>query len=430
MKLTRLSLTGTEKYTFKLHVAYSVLEGVILGALALNEFVFLKSLKGTDYNMGLLFLFSTAVMVFSLFFSEIVKRTLKKGRLLKWVAVATRLPLLLLVFFPENVVELTNAVTYHYIFLGIFLIYFFASPVTIPVVNLYLKQIYSHINFGSLYSYATSISRVVLLFTTFGFGIWLDYNPFAFRYVYPFLGILGIISVFIFTKIPYQEPVEKPVFKKGLLAAVSSSISEMKQVLKTNKPYRDFEIGFMLYGFAFMITVSVIKIFFEKVLELNYSSISLYLNLQVVMSIILLPFFGKMLGRIDPRKFAIITFSSLIFYILFIALSEFFPVHFFLWDFKIYYFLILSFIAYSVFAATNGLLWWIGSAYFCKPAEAGFYQSVHVSLTGIRALFAPLLGIFFYDVFGFFITFLVAIFSLLASVILMYISYRTEKQVI
>jgi len=36
------SLNATEKDTFRKHVFYMLLEGVILGVLALNEFVFIK----------------------------------------------------------------------------------------------------------------------------------------------------------------------------------------------------------------------------------------------------------------------------------------------------------------------------------------------------------------------------------------------------
>ena len=73
------------------------------------------------------------------------------------------------------------------------------------------------------------------------------------------------------------------------------------------------------------------------------------------------------------------------------------------------------------------LLWFIGSAYFCKPEEAGDYQSVHLSLTAVRAMFAPLLGVLFYELFGFTWTFLIAIISLLFGIVIMYWSYKREK---
>lgn len=67
------------------------------------------------------------------------------------------------------------------------------------------------------------------------------------------------------------------------------------------------------------------------------------------------------------------------------------------------------------------------SAYFGKNEEAGDLQSVHLSLTGIRAVFAPLIGVVIYQIFGFTITFLLAIFTLFLAIILMIWSYKRER---
>ena len=120
-----------------------------------------------------------------------------------------------------------------------------------------------------------------------------------------------------------------------------------------------------------------------------------------ILAIVILPFFGKLMGRIDPRKFSIITYSSLAAYLLFLALTSYMPYYFDFYNIRLYYTLILYIIFHGVFAATMVLLWNIGSAYFCKPEEAGTYQSIHLFLTGTRASFAPLLGIFFYELFKF-----------------------------
>jgi hypothetical protein len=97
---------------------------------------------------------------------------------------------------------------------------------------------------------------------------------------------------------------------------------------------------------------------------------------------------------------------------------------------KLYYVLILYIIANGVFAATMVLLWNIGSAYFCKPEEAGTYQSVHLFLTGFRALFAPTLGVFFYEHFGLITTFTIALLSLSVAIGVNIWSYRKDQKII
>ena len=77
-------------------------------------------------------------------------------------------------------------------------------------------------------------------------------------------------------------------------------------------------------------------------------------------------------------------------------LTKYFDKNFVIWKITIYYSLIPAYIFFGIFAATMGLLWYIGSAYFCKNDEVADYQSIHLYFTGFRGLFAPLLGIYFY----------------------------------
>ncbi len=52
-------LRQKEKKTFALHFSYSFIEGILAGLIALNEFVFVKSLMGSGYQVSVLFQFST-----------------------------------------------------------------------------------------------------------------------------------------------------------------------------------------------------------------------------------------------------------------------------------------------------------------------------------------------------------------------------------
>lgn len=426
LRKTVEELNVNEKRTFRLHLAYSLIEGVILGVLALNEFVFIKSLHGSNYQLGFLFQFSMVVFVFLVFINEFIKRAKNKNRLLIWVGILTRLPFLLIFFFPQNQEAVLATPIYHYIFLGIFFIYYFGNTVIYPLINLFLKNQYSHQNFGKLYGFASSANKIVMLVSTFFYGMILDINDFAFTYIFPVIAILGMISVYLLSLIRYHGP-DLAIRKQRFLRSVKNSILTMTGILRNNKPYTHFEIGFMFYGFSFMITVTVITIFFERELHLNYSSMAFYKNAYNILAIVLLPYTGKLLGKIDPRKFAVITFASLTLYILFVMLTESFPAHVNIAGVDIYFTLVIAFLFYGVFAATMALLWFIGSAYFCKSEEAGDYQSVHLSLTGVRAMFAPLLGVLFYEIAGFRNTFLLAIVSLLFGIAVMYWSYRKDR---
>ncbi len=425
MFLSTTTYTSEERRTFNLHLVYSIIEGVILGVLALNEFVFIKSLHGSNYQLGVLFQLSMVVFIFLIFINEFIKRARDKRKLLRWVGIATRGPLVLLVFFPASEQAMEGSSIYHYIFLLLFLVYYFGNVVIYPLINQFLKKQYAHQHFGKLYGYASSVNKIVMLVATFLYGILLDHDNFAFRYVFIVVAVLGIASLHLLSMIDYREKLAET--KDRFLASVGKSFRTMTGILKGNRPYLHFEAGFMFYGFSFMITVTVITIFFERALHLNYSSVAFYKNAYNILAIILLPYTGKLLGRIDPRNFAVITFGSLTLFITFILLTEVFPYHVTLQGIQVYPMLVIAYLFYGVFAATMALLWFIGSAYFCKPEEAGDYQSVHLSLTAVRALFAPLFGVFFYELVGFAGTFMLAIASLLLGIALMIWSYRRDR---
>jgi Na+/melibiose symporter-like transporter len=409
-----------------LHLAYSIIEGIILGVLALNEFVFIKSLKGGNYELGMLFQFSMLVFVLLIFVNEFLKRVKHRRKFMRWTGIITRFPLLLLVFFPRTEAGMADGSYYHILFLLIFLVYYLAALVVNPTINLLLKKKYTHQNFGKLYSYSISANKVIMLFTTFFYGLLLDFDNYAFVYVFPVVSVLGMTSIYLLSKIDYDPP-EKIQAKNSIMQSVGDSIKNMYGLLKTNRPYLHFEMSFMLYGFAFMITYAITTIFFYNQLNLNYSSVAFYKNAYNILAIILLPVFGKLLGKVDPRKFSVITYSSLAVYLFFLMITEYFPAHFNFFEIKIYYTLIVYVVFHGLFAATMVLLWNIGSAYFGRDEEADIYQSTHLFLTGSRAMFAPLLGIFFYELFGYSVTFSIAIVALALAVILMIWSYKRER---
>lgn len=419
-------LNSKEQKALFLHLLFSLIEGAIKGVLVLNEFVFLKSLDGSEYQLGFLFQFSVVVFVFLIFINEFIRRIPYKRKVLRYTGIITRLPLLLLAFFPSNPEIIASSGIYHLLFLGIFLIFFLYQPVVFPIINLLLKQNYRPENFGRLYSYGQTVHKITMLVVTFGYGFLLDSDYYAFTYIWPIMGVLGMISIYMLSRIDY-EPIIKSQVRKPFWVNLKQSGMGMLNILKKHKAYLHFEISFLFYGFAFMSSATVIVLFFDKQLELNYSSLAFYKNAYNILAILLLPLFGKLIGKMDPRKYGMLTYISILLFILFVLLTEFFPAHSVILGVDIYYLLLGYILFHGIFAASMPLLWNIGSSYFCEPEDADSYQAVHLSLTGLRALFAPLLGVFFYQQFGFMITFLIGILSLVIAISILKYSEKNVK---
>jgi Na+/melibiose symporter-like transporter len=415
-----------EKRTFSLHLVFSVIDGMIRGALLLNEYVFIKSLSGSSYQLSFLFQSSLIVLLLSVFFNELIFRAKRKGRMLRMAGLITHLPLLLLLFFPRNPEIYSQQAVYHYVFLFVFFTYYLSYPIVLPTINLFLKNSYSKDNFGRLYSLGTTVRQIMMMLIIFFFGLLLDKDNFAFTYIFPVLGILGIISIVLISIIEYN-PLSVPVKTESLLMSVFSSFKKMITILKTNRPFLDFQIAYLFYGFTFNSTRSVINIFYNDALKLNYTSVAFYQNAYNIIAILLIRFFGKLIGKMDARKFTMYSFAFMAGYILFIGLTSYVPYYVDISTLRIYITLLIATIFFGLFNATIILSWNIGSAYFCTNEEAGDYQSVHLFLTGFRGIYSPILGVIFYEILGFSWTFGIGVFMLFLAVWIMQWSYKRRS---
>jgi Na+/melibiose symporter-like transporter len=424
MKIFNISgLAPQEKKTFALHFSYSFIEGILAGIIALNEFVFVKSLLGSSYQVSVLFQFATLVFLLLVFFNTFLRSIKNKKKLLRITAIVTRLPLLLLFFFPRSPEQLGGDSMYHYIFLAIFLIYFLANPIVFPSINLFLKNTYRHENFGRFYSYATTANKIVMMATTFAYGYALDADNYIFVYIFPVAAVLGMASIFLLSLIPYKDE-EVAERTHSIWGGIKQSVKEMAVILIKNIPYRHFQVGFMFYGFGFMSSFTVMILFWEFGLGLNYSSVAFYRNGYNLLAILMLPYFGRLIGRIDPRQFSVVSFLSMALYLFTLILTQYIDGYIVFWGITLYHTMIFYILFHGVFAATMTLMWSIGSAYFCTPAEAGIYQSIHLGLTAIRSIFAPIIGVLFYEMWGFTIAFSISITSLLIGSGVMWWSRR------
>ncbi|MDY0102285.1 MAG: MFS transporter [Lentimicrobium sp.] len=429
LKRARLTnLLPAEKRTFRLHLGYTLLDNFVAGVLTLNEFVFLRSLNGSSYQLSFLFQFSVLVFIFLIFISEWLKRVENKQKLIRMTGILSRAPLALLLFFPRSDAAMNATSVYHLIFLALFLVYYLGNPIIFPNINLFLKNNYRHEHFGRLYSLATVWGKVLMLITALLYGLILDYDKYAYTWVFVLVAGAGVMSTFLLSRIEYNDVAEnKP--ESGFWKSVMKSANGMRRIMKTNTPFRHFEMGFLFYGFGFMSTVTVITLFFERELGLNYFSVATYKNIYNILALFMIPFFGSVLGKIDPRKFAAVTFASIMFFLLSLVFVYFHQESIQIGNFKLYYSMIPYVLFHAVFASTMALLWSIGSAYFCQPHEAGEYQSVHLFLTATRAVFAPLLGVLFYELYGFVFTFMVGAASLFIAIVIMIWSYRRDAKV-
>ena len=408
-------LSENERRTFLLHTIYSLLDGLILGGFTLNEFVFQKNFHPDLFKISLLFQLGVLVLPFSIFFTQFYEKVANKKRLLARIGLFTRIPLLLFIFFPILPADQLQSDWVQNVFLIVFLLFYFASPFTIPLINHLLKLNYSPDKLGKLYSYSWSINLFTQLISSLLFGWLLDEFPTSFAYVYPVLGVIGLFSIYLISKMK-NETEQKYYDDISLFESWGNTLDKSIKILTENKPFRDFQIGMMIYGVAFLMNLGVVAKFLNDQYDLNYSEVAGYKGIALVLAILTFPLFGLILDRKDPRRFGNMSFIlCALFFALMVAAFYFHrPIH--INSVRIFIFLALAYIAYGFFQSSMTILWGIGSSYFAPNDQVATYQAIHCSLTGIRGLLAPIIGTLLFSMFSFVGAFIASILLLLFAI--------------
>lgn len=385
-----------EKKTFALHLLCQFFNGLVAGIIVIQEIILKKSLSGTDFEVALLIYLTSISFLFSIYGSEIINRTSNKPRTLFILGAFGRGALILIPLF-DNV--------WFYIFVISFM--FVVDALLLPAWNFIFKHNYTDQNRSKLYSYASSFATLVLLVASIIAGFMLDENNQIYKLIFPIAGIGGILYYYYMSRImklgiqaESQEGISiRTINKKLLKDILILPIRNSLRICKEDKRFFKFEVNFFLYGMAFMILAPAIPIFLVDYLNLDYTPISIAKGFIFHGALILAtPFMGKILGINNPTKFCGIVFLILVSVPLLMLGSDLI-LHggFFLQPVDLIY---IAFFVFGVAMSGVTIAWNLGSIYYAPHTEVANYQAVHITLTGLRGSFAPMLGYFVIELFS------------------------------
>lgn len=339
----------------------------------LQEIIARKTLDSSNLIVALITMVWPVANLFSIYWGEYLEGRSDRENLFLIAALLGRLSLFLIFFVQTGS---------HFVLL-LLLVYSFNAFI-IPVQSSIMQFNYRRKNRGILFGFSQTAYASMLLLTSFIFGRVLDYNEVLFRPLFTAIGLVGFLGILRLRSIRVNIPrIVKEAKKHPVISPIITTIYEYQN----NKPFLWFEIGFMIYGIGYMIVLPIIPQFLVDKLGMTYTQISIGKVIIAYSGIALFaPLAGSMQERFNPIIFSGISFFVLGFYPLFINLSLYqtaiSPVSF----------VYLGFMVFAIGMAGVTINWTIGSIYFAKERDSAMLQSVHVTMTAIRGLFAPLLG--------------------------------------
>ena len=390
----------------------SFFNGAVLSAFSTHDVIAKKALGAYDFQVTFLVMLWPLANLLSIWWGKALEYSKRISKFFIITAIFGRLILFLMYFVKGFSGYFTIMV----------LVFSFNSLLS-PAQNIILQNKFRKENRGLLFGYTASIITIVMVTVSYISGILLDKNEQFFRIYFIFVGIMGFISMIILSLIKIDKkslPPTKFSFEKVFIQPITGAF----KVLKENKNFAIFQRNFFIYGFAYMILLPAIPKYLVDYLGWDYSKTFIGKSIISQLGILILaPIAGKLHDKKSPAYFTGVVFLILALYPVFLLISSFYTGQTFA--------MITVYTAFALFGigmAGMVVSWNISSLHFAGTEDVSMYQSVHVTLTGLRGLFFPLIGLFIMKTFGIRMVFTVAFMVFVFASVLSFRLYKKMKR--
>lgn len=405
------NLSPVEKQTARLLLWSALFNGVITSLNQTQDIIARKALNAAVWQLTVMAMVWPVSNFMSIWWGRLFEKSCHKSRYFILVGVFGRLSLIYGLWLTGmNEFMLLLALMFSF------------NALLIPAQNSIYQRNIDKKRRAKVYGYTTSLSMLIAVSFTFMAGRMLDINEQSFRLILAITAVAGLIASLLLSLVKIQEPLLRtecaPFHWKD---AMRDPIRRSLKLLKTNKPFASFERSFSIYGMGFIMVQPVLPIFLVDMLKLTYTGNFIAKGIISQLPILLLsPYLGKWHDKLHPFRFISIFFGLLAFFpALFIASALFLQVRW-LAVALVY----IAYIMYGFAMAGVNIAWNMGSIYFAGDEDASMYQSVHVTLTGVRGVIAPLLGLLLLKTLGIISVFAVAVGFLVTASVISWREYR------
>lgn len=352
-----------ERYTYHFHVRAALAEGVFTSVLWTATDVAAKNLHAGWLEIMLLSMAPGVVQLLSLFvashFASVDRRKLLIG-----AAFLGRLPLVVVLFSHDI-----------WVFLALVTLQSFSQVPVTAVWNALLRANYTDAKRGTLYGRASQYSSLLAGVGAIGAGIWLDRDPEAVRWIYPVAAVFGVWACWLFARVQVR-----PGFTAAPAGPDAGALFTVREVLVKDRDFRVFEIGFFLYGLAFMAGATALPLLAANDLALSNTQM---LGARALFGLCLMlgtPFMGRVMDRVGPARMAARCYVILLIFSVVVLHTT---------DWRMY---LLGQVIYGFAMSGVHIAWNMGPITLAPARDAARYMGVHMALVGVRAMLGHPVG--------------------------------------
>lgn len=269
-----------------------------------------------------------------------------------------------------------------------------------------------------------------------------DWDPTAYRILFPAGAALGVIGIFFARRIrirrektevnrwthhgPTSASDQSAIdANRWVRPAVLGLFKQMYRVLTSDRRFAVYCIAQFLLGFGNLMTIAVVISLITRDLPLDDDSgywvgtalVVAIPNLLVMISVTRWGALFDRVGVLRMRMWNVACWLASLIFGCFACLvivyrdrigTSFLPIAVVLLGFRA--------IGYGLGMGGGALAWNLGHLHFAKPEQAEIYMGIHVTLTGVRGLTAPLLGIWLWNTIGWPVWIVAIVLTLLSEI--------------
>lgn len=221
-------------------------------------------------------------------------------------------------------------------------------------------------------------------------GSCLDWNPNVYRIYFPLLAVAGIVGALLYARIPFrheQQHLHNERQPKQQAARINPW--SIVRILKQDRDYRGYMLCMFLMGFGNLMLSPLLAIVLTSQFDVGYrTGIAIATVIPLVCMTFAIPFWSKRLERMHVIEFRAVHVWT------FVCVSALTVIGVVLNQIV---FLYLAAIAKGVGWGGGVLAWNLGHQHFAPREHDAEYMGVHITLTGIRGVLGPLLGVQLYN---------------------------------
>ncbi len=398
-------------YTWRYQLPADVLLAMSFGVLDLAGFVAKRAFGAADWVVPVLV---TAAQVPWLLAPvwEVVFARLDPRRVFVWVGAIAKLPLLLI-----GLTLITGHESWLWPFLGVIALHHLMIGAYLPHRGALLRANYASTLRARILSKLEIAAMLAFLCATKLAGFALDHDDASIAILFPIAAVLGFAGFLVLARIRWRRDGERepPSARRDVGEVLRDVCVRTYEVLKADRDFRRYEIGYMLYGVGLLSGAPLIILMAEGPLAMKYGEWADARGIAFPAAYIVgMLFIGRVADRLGPVRVTVIAFAVLAAFFACVTVVQT-P-----WQ------LVASFVLYGVAMSFVTIGWTLGPLHFAPPGRARRYAGVHVFLVGVRSAPAPFLGLWLASAFSLRVGFAVSAVLVAVGGVVVYGLLRTE----